>query len=147
MSIYRVLQATNNNVGAVAVGENMPFGGITRRIQGGNECCNTFNLTTSGADTIVINECGNYNVVYNASLEAGAAGDLSIALNINGTAVYTSTVTATEGGTANVTIPYQIRVRPNCTGFPFNVPANITIVLGGVAVTGGTSNVLVERVY
>ncbi|MBO7158131.1 MAG: hypothetical protein J6W31_05965 [Clostridia bacterium] len=147
MSKYRVIQLTNNNIGAVAIDDFLPLGGITRRIQGKEDCCNTFHVTTSGADTVVINECGNYNITYNASVVAAAAGILSLSLVMNGVTLYTASVTAAAGSTVNITIPYQIRVRPNCASYEVNVPANIQVQLSGVAVTGGASNIIVERVY
>lgn len=147
MSKYRVLQMTNNNIGAVAVGAFLPLGNITRRVQCDGNCGATFGVTTSNADTIVINEPGNYNVTYNGSLVAGAAGDLGIAIVVNGATIYTGTVTATADATANITVPYQIRVRPNCESAAANIPANVQILLSGVAITGGTSNIIVERVY
>lgn len=144
---YRVLQMTNNAIGAVAVTNFMPFGNITRKI---NRCecnVNTFDITTTGANIIGINESGNYNITYNASLIAAAAGVLIATLVVNGVNVYSSSVTAAAGETVNLTLPYQIRVLPNCDAVPTNIPANVQIQLNGVGITGGTSVIKVERVY
>lgn len=145
---YRVLQLTNKNIGAVNIDEFMPFGNITRKISSGDGCCQTFNVTTSGADTIVLNEPGNYRIEYSASLTAGAAGEIGVALIANGNEVYAvSTSVGGEGSVANLTLPYEVRVCPNSCAVPNNCPMNIQVKLTGVAITAGTSNILVEKVY
>lgn len=148
MSKYRVLQLTNQNIGAIAVDGYMPFGKVTRRIQ---ETCGsgtTFNVTTSQADIVYLNEVGNYNINYSASLIAGAIGEVSVALIVNGTQVYEVGATATAiDDVVNVTLPYQVRVCPNCASSPTNCPVSIQVQLTGVAITGGQENLLVERVY
>jgi hypothetical protein len=146
MNCYRVLQLTNSSVGAVATSSTMPFGTITRRVQNAKTCA-TFGTVTSGADTVYLNETGNYNVTYSASLVAEAAGIVSAALSVNGTQVYTVSATAAAAGdTVNITLPYQIRVCSNGVASA-NVPATVQIVLTGGDVTGGTSNLIVEKVY
>lgn len=147
MSKYRVIQLTNKTIGAVAVNGFMPFGNVTRKVQE-NACgCCTFNVTTSNADTVNLNEVGNYDVTYSASLTANGAGEVAVALIVNGTNVYEVSTTAASGDVVNVTLPYQVRVCPNCSGLPNNCPVAIQVQLTGVAITAGTSNLLIERVY
>jgi hypothetical protein len=148
MSNYRVLQMTNTNIGAVAVNELMPFGIITRRINR-NVCTDTdtFSISTTGANLITVNECGNYDVVYSVSAVASAAGIITMNLLVNGVNTYAVSETAAVGDTINLTLPYQIRVLPNSCSTPNNNPVNIQIELTGVAITGGTSNIIVKRVY
>lgn len=148
MSKYRVLQLTNKSVGAVLADSFMPFGNVTRRVQDSNCGCATFNVTTSNADTVYLNEVGNYNVLYSASLIASAAGEVSVAVIVNGVEVYE--VGATAGAAAaviNLTLPYQVRVCPNCASSPNNCPVSIQIKLTGLEITGGSSNLKIERVY
>ena len=148
MSTYRVLQLTNEAVGAVAVNGYAPFGRVTRRIQESCSGGTTFNVTTSQADIVYLNEVGNYDITYSASLIAGAVGEVSVALIVNGTQVYEVGVTAAAADdVVNVTLPYQVRVCPNCAGSPNNCPVAVQIQVTGVAITGGQSNVIVERVY
>jgi hypothetical protein len=148
MSKYRVLQLTNQTVGTIAVDELMPLGNITRRIQESCGNCSTFNVTTSQADTVYLNEVGNYNITFSASLIAGSVGEVSVALFANGTQVYEVGATATAiGDVVNLTLPYQVRVCPNCASSPNNCPVAIQVKLTGVAITGGQTNLLVERVY
>lgn len=148
MSNFRVLQMTNTSVGAVAVNGFMPFGIITRRVNR-NICTEspTFSISTTGTDTITVNECGNYDVVYSVNAVASAAGIITMNLIVNGVNTYAVSETVAAGETVNLTLPYQIRVLPNCASNPNNNPVNIQIELTGVAITGGTSNIIVERVY
>ena len=148
MSKYRVLQMTNLTIGAVAAEELLPLGNVTRRIQDSCADCHTFSVTTSQADTVYLNEVGNFNVLYSASLLAGAIGEVSVALIVNGVQIYEVGANAAAVGDAvNLTLPYQVRVCPNCAGSPNNCPVSIQVRLTGVAVTGGQANLLVERVY
>lgn len=144
---YRVLQLTNSAVGAVSVGSFLPLGVPTRRVSCNSATQGTFTTTSTGTNVVQINECGNYDVTYNGSLIAGAAGVLSVAIILNGVTVYSGSATATASGTVNITVPYQIRIFPNNQSLPNNVPAYLQLQLSGVAITGGTSNLKVERVY
>lgn len=139
--MYRVLQLTNTNIGAVAEGGLLPLGTITRRVNR-HDCGQkaTFGSTTTLTDTIIINEAGNYRVTYNGSLTADAAGTLDITLVQNADDVYTSSATAPAGTPTNITLIYEIRVLPDA-------PVNIQFKLGGVALTDGVANALIERVY
>ena len=149
MSSYRVIQLTNINIGSVAVNGLMPLGTVTRRIN--RTTCDdnnpTFTLATTGTNIVTINECGNYRIVYSLSGVAATAGILNVVLQLNNTDTYTVSATADAGDTINVTLPYEIRVLPNCASTPNNNPVNITIQLTGVGITGGTSNLLIEKVY
>lgn len=150
MSSYRVIQLTNTNIGAVSVTNLLPLGIVTRRVNKtncGNGDAATFTLTTTGTNTVTINECGNYRITYSLSGVASAAGIMGVALQVNGVNVYNVDATAAAGDTINLTLPYEIRVLPNCVSNTNNTPANISIQLTGIGITGGTSNLLVERVY
>lgn len=147
MSCYRVIQLTNTNIGAVTVNNLLPLGLITRRIFDKSGCCPTFTTNTTSTNVLTINECGNYNISYSLSGIASAAGIVTATILVNNTATYTVSTTVVAGATFNLTLPYQIRVLPNCASNPTNNPVNISIQLGGVGITGGTSNLLVERVY
>jgi hypothetical protein len=148
MSKYRVLQLTNNAIGAIAVNGYMPFGKVTRRVQDPCNNCHTFNVTTSQADIVYLNEVGNYNATYSASVIAGAIGEVSVALIVNGTQVYeVGASAAAVGDVINLTLPYQVRVCPNCSSSPNNLPVSVQVQLTGVDVTDGQSNFIIERVY
>lgn len=149
MSSYRVIQLTNTNIGAVAVTNLLPLGIVTRRVNRRNCGCDapTFSLATSGTDIVTINECGNYRISYSLNGVASGAGIMTATLQVNGVDVYSVSATAAAGATINLTLPYEIRVLPNCTSNPNNNPVNITLQLNGVGITGGSSNLLVERVY
>lgn len=146
MSNYRLLQLTNNNVPEVAENINMPLGTITRRVT-----CNkfepTFVVSTSNVDTVTINEEGYYKITYNAALIATAAGDVEMTLVINGTNTYSVSETATAAGIVNINLDFITRVFRRSDDIATNNPMSIQIKSTGVALTGGTSNFIVERVY
>lgn len=147
MSKYRVLQLQNNAIGAVAVTNLLPLGIVNRRVVRCDANIDTFTTSTTGTNTVTINECGNYNVTYNASLIAAAAGTLIVTLVSNGVNVYSASQTVAAGQTVNITVPYQIRVFPNSPAISTNNPLNLQLQLNGVSITGGTSVFRVERVY
>jgi hypothetical protein len=96
---------------------------------------------------VYLNETGNYSITYSASLYATDAGAVSAALTVNGTQVYTVSATAAAAGdVVNMTLPYQVRVCPN-GATSVNVPASVQITLTDGAVTNGTSNIIIEKVY
>lgn len=141
----RLLQLTNSSIGAIAANANMPLG-VTTVVYPGSDCsCQTYSVTSSTSDTLVINRAGTYQVIYNASLVATAAGNVVLELKLNGVTKYTVTVTATEAGTVNVTIPYELYIPCNCCSNPTNVPAYVQIQNTGVAITSGTSNLIIDR--
>lgn len=146
MSNYRLLQLTNNNIPEVATTTNMPLGSITRRVT-----CNkfepTFVVSTSNVDTVTINEEGYYKITYNAALIATDAGDVEMTLVINGTNTYSVSETATAAGIVNVDLDFVTRVFRRSDDIATNNPMSIQIKSTGVALTGGTSNFIVERVY
>lgn len=143
---YRLLQLTNPTVGAVAAATFMPFGTVTRQIKQDTDCQSTFVVSTNTNNTVYVQEAGVYKINYNGSLVAGAAGLVILNLQINGTTVYTAIVSATAGGTVNVSFTFMTRVFDNCCSNAANLPIQIQIQNNGVALTGGTSNLIVERV-
>jgi hypothetical protein len=142
----KLLQLTNTGIGAVAVNANVPLG-ITTVVFPGccNQGCPTYSVASSSSDTLVVNKGGTYSFIYNASLVATDAGDLVLALRVNGVTKYTVTAVAVAGGTVNITIPFEIFIPGNCLSNPANVPASIQIQNTGVAITSGTSNLIISR--
>lgn len=148
MSKCKLIQITNSAVGAVAVDGYMPFGLITRRIQSSNNCCNTFDVTTSNNDLVYLNEPGYYDITYSATVVAGAEGILTLSLISNGTTIYSVGVSVNAADqSVNLTLPYTVRVFPNNPSYPSTCPTSIQIQLSGVAITSGTSNLQIEKVY
>lgn len=149
MSKYRVLQLTNNTVGAVTVGSALPLGIVTRKICANNCPQPTFTVGSSTNNAITVNEAGYYHITYTGSLIAGATGVVTASLVVNGVTLVPLTVSsasAVSGATVNVVLDYVDRVYPSCCSNP-NTSKTYQIILGGVAVTDGTSNIVVERVY
>jgi hypothetical protein len=146
MSKYKLIQLTNTNIGDVAIDGFMPLGAVSRRLNSPMPDVSTFSVSTTGANVIYLNEPGYYNIVYSTSIVAGAAGEAIISLIVNGTSLYSVTTTTTEDGAVNVTLPYSVRVCPNCCGSPTNCPVSVQFQLSGVAITDGDSNLIVEKV-
>lgn len=146
MTNAKILQLTNNTIGAISTNNNMPLGIATviYPFDVGN-CYPTYTVTSSTSDTLVINKSGVYNFIYNASVVATAAGEVTLALKVNNVVKYTVSATATAAGTVNLTIPYEIYVPCNCASIPNNVPASIQIQSTGVDITSGTSNLIIDK--
>ena len=143
---YQFIQLTDTTVGAVATGALLPLGNITRRYGNGSCCASTFEVSTSGSDTITINDSGYYKVSYTGSLIPAAAGELTLTLTANGVAVTSvSDTVAAAGDVTNISLEYIIRVFPNCSSIN-NMPVILQIVNSGVALTGGNSNLIVEKI-
>jgi hypothetical protein len=146
-SCYKQIQLTNSNIGDVAVNGYIPYGRVTRRINAPFNCCNTFTVRSSTDDTVVINDAGFYKITYSLTALAEAAGDVTISLVTNGTSVYSVTQTvAAAADSVNLTLPYTIRVCPNCSATPDNVPVSVQIQNTGVALTGVSGNMIIEKV-
>lgn len=143
----KVLQLTNTNISAVAANGYMPLGIITVRYPTENVNCQpVFTVTSSTSDTIAVNKGGTYRLDYSASLMAAAAGTVTLAVLVNGVSKYTVSATAAAASDLiNLTIPLDLYLPCNCNAAPNNIPANIQIQNTGVALTGGTSNVIITR--
>ena len=143
---YQFIQLTDNTVGAVATGALLPLGNVTRRYSNNSCCAATFEVSTSGSDTITITESGYYKVSYNGSLTLEEAGEITLTLTANGTEIISvSDTVAAADDITNISLEYMIRVFPNCSSIR-NMPVILQIVNEGVALTGGTSNLIVEKV-
>lgn len=142
---YRLLQLTNAQIGPITSPAFLPLGNVTRIIKQDDACQQTFVVSNSSNNIAYIQESGFYKITYNANLVAAAAGLVTLNLQINGTTVYTTNVTATEGGTVQVAFTFMTRVFDNCCN-SVNIPAQIQIQTSGVSLISGESNLVVERV-
>lgn len=143
----KVLQLTNTNIPAVAANGYMPLGISTVKypVETSN-CQPVFTVTSSTSDTIAVNRGGTYRLDYSASLVASAAGAVTLAVLVNGVSKYAVSATAAAAAdTVNLTVPLDIYLPCNCNAAPNNIPANIQIQNTGVALTSGTSNVIITR--
>lgn len=143
----KVLQLTNTNIPAVAANDYMPLGISTVRYPVETPNCQpVFTITSSTSDTIAVNRGGTYRLDYSASLVASAVGVVTLAVLVNGVSKYTVSATAAAAAdTVNLTIPLDIYLPCNCNAAPNNIPANIQIQNTGVALTSGTSNVIITK--
>ena len=144
---YRFIQLTNNAVGPVAAGAILPIGVMSHKIACQNACTPTFEVTTNNNNVAYINTPGFYKITYTGSLTAAAAGDVVVNLEVNGAVVSTATVTAGAAETVGISITFTVRVLNNCcNGATNNTPAILQFRNAStVALTGGNSNVLIEK--
>lgn len=141
---YRIIELQNNNIGAVAVNGFLPLGQVTRRISTSTGSGVPFEVTNSGADTVQLTCKGYYKVIYSASLTVSAAASVQVVLLANGVEVYNVTQTAGGAGAVNLTLAKEVRVFSNCAANSTNCPVNLQLQLKGSAITGGTSNLIVD---
>lgn len=141
---YRIIEMQNTGMGAVPNGGYLPFGKVTRRISTSTGNGVPFQIASSGADIIQLTTKGYYKVLYNATLTVGGAGDITLVLLANGTPIYSITHHATAAGNYNLTLPKEVRVFANCAANPTNCPVDIQIRNAGQAITGGTSNIIID---
>lgn len=139
----RIIQLTNTAIGAVTAPARMPLGVVTRRYDNeyGNCVKNTptYSVTMAGLDTVTINRSGIYRVTYIANPTV-AAGNIVLNLVQNDTVLYTATVTAAGAGSEQIAIVYDVLVDAT------NLPTNIQVTSTGIAITGGTSNLTIEKI-
>lgn len=125
----KLIQLTNSAIGAVEVDSFMPLGIITTIYPSYSQTYYSggpvYTVTSSTSDTLQVNKSGTYKIIYNASVVATAAGDVTLGLIVNGTSRYSVTETATEAGTVNLTIPFEVYIPGNCCTSPINIPAYI----------------------
>ena len=144
---YKQIQLTNQNLQDVAVNQYIPLGKVTRRINAPYNCCNTFIVTSSTNDTLVINDPGFYKVTYSLTATAAAAGEVTVNLVLDGTSIHSVTQTIVdEANAVNLTIVYTIRVASNSASDPANVPVTLQMQNTGIALTGETANLIVEKI-
>ena len=147
MTAYKLIQLTNTAIGAVPVDGFIPLGRVTRRINAPINCCNTFTVTSSENDTVVVNDAGFYKVTYSLTALAAAAGEVTVDLVTNGTSAYSVSQTIVDETTpVNLTLIYVIRLCPNCESTPTNVPVSIQIQNSGIALTGTSANLIIEKI-
>lgn len=141
---YKIIEMQNTGMGPVLNNGFIPFGKVTRRIATYSGSGVPFQVTTSGADTIQLTSKGYYNVLFNATVTVGGAGDITLVLLANGTPVYSITHHATAAGNYNLTIPKTVKVFANCASCSTNCPMDIQIQNAGQALTGGTCIIKID---
>ena len=146
-SAYKLIQLTNSTIGDVATNTYLPVGRVTRRLNAPANCCNTFTITSSTADTVSLNDVGFYKITYSLSASAAAAGEVTIALVANGTTVYTvSQAIVDETSPVNLTLIYTVRACSSCSSVTESTPVAIQIQNTGSALTGTSSNLIIEKI-
>lgn len=143
---YRLLQLTNSNISPLPTATLLPVGIPTRKIVQSSTCKDTFTVTTNVNNAVYINEAGFYKITYTGYLTAAAAGNVIVNLRLNGVTAMIATATAALNGTVPITISFVTRVYCNCACNSTNMPILVELLNNGVALTGGNSNLIIERI-
>lgn len=143
---YQFIQLTDRAVGAVATDALLPLGNVTRKNADGQRCQDTFIVSTSGSDTVTITEAGWYKISYVGSLIPADAGEITLSLEANNVQqIAVSDTVAAADDITNISLEFIIRVFPSCRATS-NMPVALQIINTGVALTGGTSNLIIEKI-
>lgn len=88
----------------VAVGAILPFAGTRAFTKGSQQCCGGWLAHAEGSGQYWLTKPGIYKVDFSAVVTAAAAGDVSLALNVNGEALAGAQMaeTITAAGLANL---------------------------------------------
>jgi hypothetical protein len=151
MSKYKLIQLTNTAIPALTADEYIPLGLVTRRLNAPISGCSPFQIGSSTSDILYLNEPGYYKITYSATMVAGAAGTISVSLISNQNSIYTVSEEATAAADiVNLTLPYVLRVCPNCCASPNNYPVGIQFKLGdtatGITPNPSIANLIVEKI-
>ena len=124
----------NNGASAVLANGVIPLTTIARRR---GKCIQ------NDSNSIILNAPGYYKVNATITLSAGAAGNVSVALQKNGVTVpgMTGATTITTANTENRQVVISGIVRVNC----YEGAAALTLINTGIAIT--TSNVSIDVEY
>ena len=124
-------EAYSKSQSVVATTGIIPFNSVTLK----KGCTSELN----GVSTIQLNKCGIYEVVFNATVLAGTAGDVVIGMTKNGInqPQASRTITgATITTSVNVPITTLVQVKDNNLGRCCDSPTLLQFVNKGVEVTG-----------
>lgn len=102
----------------------------------------------SGVNSIQLNKCGVYEVIFNATALAGTAGAITIEMTKNGVPQSQATTTITGATTTtsvNVPITTLVQVRDNNSCCCCDAPTILQFINTGVAITADT-NIVVTKI-
>lgn len=145
MGKYKMIQLTNGTIDAVEANSLIPLGVVTRKIACGNTN-DTFEVASSKADTIILNEAGYYKITYTLTFVATNAGISNLSLLANSSVVNEVGATVLAGATVELSLTYFVRVYPQCNNASNNLPMTIQIQSND-AITSGIGNLIIEKLY
>lgn len=126
-----MLEAYSKNQSVGATTGIIPFNSVTLK----KGCTAELN----GVSTIQLNKCGVYEVIFNATVLAGTAGNVVIEMTKNGInqpQASRTIVGATTTTSVNVPIATLVQVKDNNLGRCCDAPTVLQFVNTGVEVTG-----------
>ena len=119
----------------------LPFNSVTLK-----KGCN---VELSGVSSIQLNRCGVYDISFNITATASAAGDVVIQMTKNGTVQPQATRTITGATTAtsvDIPITTRVQVTENNSNCCCSSPTVVQFINAGVAVTANNINVVVTKI-
>lgn len=146
---YRMLQMTNTNIGAVGTSVPIPLGNITREIsRASDSTIPTFETSIDGNNnTVVLREPGFYKINYTGYHAASNNTTVGTRLLVNGvSALFAVQTSPTAGAQMPVVINFVIRAIGSNQNVASNLPMKIQIVNTSTPLTGGTGNLIIERI-
>lgn len=138
----RLIELTNGNTGAVAVGGLMPLGAVTRMIGLTPKCTPTWTVSTTQNNVVTISESGIYTATYTGTLVVTEAGDVTVDMLLDGVAIASRTITAVAGASVNVAMSKEIRVYGSCCNGV--TPATLALRIGGVPITTANGSLILD---
>lgn len=102
----------------------------------------------NGVNSIQLNKCGVYEVIFNATALAGTAGAVTIEMTKNGVPQPQATTTITGATTTtsvNVPITTLVQVKDNNSCCCCDAPTILQFINTGVAITADT-NIVVTKI-
>lgn len=103
----------------------------------------------SGVSSIQLNKCGIYEIIFNITATASAAGNIVVNMTKNGTVQpqATRTITgATTTTTEDVSIATLVQVTENNNGCCCSSPTTVQFINAGVGVIANNINVVVTKI-
>lgn len=135
-----MIEAHAKNQAISATTGIVPFTGVT--LKKGQT------VELSGVNSIQLNKCGVYEVIFNATALAGTAGAVTIEMTKNGVPQPQATTTitgATITTSVNVPITTLVQVKDNNSCCCCDAPTILQFINTGVAITADT-NVVVTKI-
>ena len=135
-----MIEAYAKNQAIPATTGIVPFTGVT--LKKGQT------VELNGVNSIQLNKCGVYEVIFNATALAGTAGAVTIEMTKNGVPQPQATTTitgATITTSVNVPITTLVQVKDNNSCCCCDAPTILQFINTGVAITADT-NVVVTKI-
>lgn len=138
----RLIELTNGNTGAVAVGALMPLGAVTRMIGMTPKCTPTWTVSTTMNNVVTVSESGIYTATYTGTLVVAEDGDVTVDMLLDGVVIASRTITAVADASVNIAMVKEIRVYCDCCNGAN--PVTLALRVGGVPITTANGSFILD---